>query len=129
MLMNLLNLIEMKKSKYQPDPRGFLGQEVRVQIDRPLGSAHPRYPDFIYEVNYGFIPNTLAPDGAEIDAYVLGVAEPLKTFTGLCAALLHRKDDEDDKLIVVPRGLNLTDEQILAATHFQEQYFDTQLIR
>ena len=100
-----------------------------MRIDRPLGSVHPRYPDHVYEVNYGFVPNTLAPDGAEIDAYVLGVAEPLESFKGLCLALLHRKGDEDDKLIVVPPGFAPTDDEILAATHFQEQYFEVELLR
>ena len=83
----------------------------------------------IYSVNYGFIPNTLAPDGAEIDAYILGVEEALESFTGRCTALLHRLDDEDDKLVVVPGGVTLSDEEILRATHFQERYFKTQLIR
>ena len=119
----------MKTSNYQPDPRSLLGQEVSVRIDRPLGSAHPRYPDHVYEVNYGFVPNTLAPDGAEIDAYVLGVDEPLESFKGLCLALLNRKDDEDDKLIVVPPGFAPTNNEILSATHFQEQYFEVELLR
>ena len=119
----------MKRGSYRPDPRSLLGREVEVQIDRPLGSAHPRHPDLFYPVNYGFIPATLAPDGKEIDAYVLGVDEPLESFSGLCTALLHRTNDEDDKLVVVPRGLFLTDEDILTATYFQEQYFETELVR
>ena len=119
----------MKTSDYQPNPRTLLGQEVKVQIDRPLGSAHPRYPNFVYLVNYGFVPNTLAPDGAEIDAYILGVEKALESFTGRCTALLHRLDDDDDKLIVVPNGVTLSDEEILRATHFQERYFQTQLVR
>ena len=100
-----------------------------MQIDRPLGSAHPRYPNLIYPVNYGFIPHTLAPDGEAIDAYVLGVEKALEFFTGYCIALLHRLDDDDDKLIVVPNGVTLTDEEILRATHFQERYFQTRLVR
>ena len=50
----------------------YLGQKVNVIIDRPLGSKHPKH-GFIYEVNYGYIPNTKSPDGEELDAYVLGV--------------------------------------------------------
>ena len=119
----------MKTSSYQPKPRTLLGQEVKVKIDRPLGTAHPRYPDLIYSVNYGFVPNTLAPDGAEIDAYILGIEEALESFTGRCTALLHRLDNEDDKLIIIPNGVTLTDEEILRATHFQERYFQTRLVR
>ena len=127
--MNPSNLTEMKRGEYQPDPRHLLGQAVEVKIDRPLGSVHPRYSDLIYPVNYGFVSNTLAPDGQEIDAYVLGVDVPIEVFTGLCIALLRRTDDDDDKLIVTPKGLSLTDEEILSATHFQERYFETELIR
>ena len=119
----------MPTNEYQPDLRSFLGQEVEVQIDRPLGSVHPRYSELVYPVNYGFVPGTLAPDDKEIDAYVLGVEEALESFRGLCAFVLHRMDDEDDKLVVVPRNLSLTDEEVLAATHFQERYFDTRLVR
>lgn len=49
----------------------YLGQPVRVVVDRPLGTRHPRM-GFVYEVNYGYLPETTAGDGAEIDAYVLG---------------------------------------------------------
>ncbi|MDA0270457.1 MAG: hypothetical protein O2798_02380 [Chloroflexi bacterium] len=41
----------------------WAGRLVPVAIDRPLGSRHPREPDLIYEVNYGFVPGTMAPDG------------------------------------------------------------------
>ncbi len=109
----------MRTSKYQPDPHSLLGREVEVRVDRPLGSVHPRHPDLIYRVNYGFVPNTCAPDGGEVDAYILGVDEPLESFQGLCVALLRRTDDDDDKLVVAPKNLSLTDDEILSATHFQ----------
>lgn len=48
------------------------------------------------------MPGTIAPDGEEIDAYVLGVFEPKEEFTGTCIAVIHRTNDDDDKLIVVP---------------------------
>ncbi|MBI3041105.1 MAG: inorganic diphosphatase, partial [Chloroflexi bacterium] len=79
--------------------RAFIGQTVEVTIDRPLGSAHPER-GFTYPVNYGFIPNSLAPDGEELDAYILGIFEPLENFTGQCIAVIHRLDDNDDKLVV-----------------------------
>lgn len=37
-----------------------------------------------------------------MDAYVLGVFQPLDTFTGRCIAVIQRADDDDDKVIVVP---------------------------
>jgi inorganic pyrophosphatase len=108
--------------------RPFLGKTVTVNIDRPLGSRHPR-AGFLYEVNYGYILNVIAPDGEELDAYVLGVDKPLETFTGKCIAIVHRLNDDDDKLVVVPGNITLSDEEILEAVQFQEQFFESVIIR
>ena len=80
-------------------------------------------------VNYGFIPNTISGDGEELDAYVLGVDTPLANFTGKCVAIIHRTNDNDDKLIVVPDGQNPTNEYIEQKTAFQEQWFKHTIIR
>jgi inorganic pyrophosphatase len=106
----------------------YLGQKVKVKIDRPLGSKHPKH-GFIYCLNYGFIPDTVAPDGEEIDAYVLGVFEPIDEFEGVCIAIIHRTNDDDDKLVIVSEGLNYSDEQIRALTEFQERFFESEIIR
>lgn len=106
----------------------FLGKVVTVKIDRPLGSKHPKYGD-IYPINYGFVPNTKAPDGAELDVYILGEDKPLKEFTGTCIAIIHRTDDDDDKLIVCSSDKTFTDKQIEESTHFQEQRFKSEIIR
>ena len=108
--------------------RRFPGQTVPVFVDRPLGSRHPRH-GFLYRVNYGFVPGTLAPDGAELDAYVLGVPAPLTTFSGLAVAVVHRDDDDDDKLVVLPEGFGLTDAEIAEAVQFQEQWFRSSVVR
>jgi inorganic pyrophosphatase len=106
----------------------YLGKEVNVVIDRPLGSKYPKH-DFVYEANYGFIEGVKAPDGEELDAYYLGIQKPLKSAKGICIAIAHRKDDDDDKLIVVPKKIIMSDEQIMSAIHFQEQGFDTEIVR
>ena len=108
--------------------RLYLGKQVIVRMDRPLGSYHPRHR-FLYLVNYGYVPGVIAPDGDELDAYVLGVNEPLASFTGRCIAIVHRLDDDDDKLVVVPDGTDLSDDEILAQTHFQERFFSSQVVR
>lgn len=77
------------------DARGYLGKMVTIQMDRPQGSRHPKH-GYVYPVNYGFVPGTLAPDGAELDAYVLGIGEPREEFTGECIAVIHRTNDDDD---------------------------------
>ena len=97
-------------------------------MDRPLGTKHPKH-NFIYPVNYGYIPNTISGDGEELDAYVLGEHKPLDTFEGVVIAIIHRTNDNDDKLVVMAEGRNYTDEQIYALTEFQEQYFESQIIR
>jgi inorganic pyrophosphatase len=108
--------------------RPYLGQRVTVQIDRPLGCRHPR-AGHLYPVNYGYIPGVIAPDGSELDAYVLGVEEPLVEYTGRCIAIVHRLDDDDDKLVVVPDGMRFSDGEIAAQVHFQEQFYDSQILR
>ncbi len=106
----------------------FLGADVTVQIDRPLGSRHPRH-GFVYPVNYGFVPGVMAPDGQELDAYVLGVFEPLCQFEARCIALIRRTSDADDKLILVPNGVEYDDGQIRALTEFQERFFTSVILR
>lgn len=106
----------------------FLQKTVDLEIDRPLGSNHPEW-GFIYPVNYGYVAGTLAPDGEESDAYVLGVFEPVARYQGKCIAVIHRLDDHDDKLVVVPRGRSYTDDQIRALTEFQERFFESVIIR
>lgn len=110
------------------EAKQFLERIVTVKMDRPLGSKHPKH-GYIYPVNCGFIPNTKSPDGAELDAYILGVNEPMEEFSGRCIAVIHRLNDNDDKLIVVPDGMPMPDEEIRQAVHFQEQYFHSEIIR
>ncbi len=100
----------------------FLGKTVVIRIDRPLGSRHPQH-GFLYMLNYGYVPGVMAPDGEELDAYVLGIFEPLEHFEGRCIAVIHRLDDDDDKLVLAPDRVRYTDEQILALTEFQERFF------
>lgn len=110
------------------DAQSFLGKTVTVIIDRPLGSAHPEW-GFIYPVNYGFVPGVKGLDGEELDAYILGVFEPVKEFTGKCIAVICRMDDHDDNLVLIPEDKNYTDDQIRALTEFQEQFFTSVIVK
>jgi len=107
----------------------YLGKEVYVKIDRPIGSSHPKYPDHIYLVNYGFVPNTISGDGEELDCYILGEYKPLKEYTGKCIAIIHRLNEDDDKLIIVPENKTFTDSEIKLLTDFQEMYYESVIIR
>ncbi len=106
----------------------YLGQNVEVKIDRQLGSKHPKW-GFIYEVNYGYLENIKAPDGEDLDAYVLKVEIPVTKFSGKVVAIVHRLKDDDDKLVVIPDGQYITDEEIEKLTKFQEKFFDHEIIR
>ena len=106
----------------------YLNTIVDVKMDRPLGSKHPKH-GFIYPINYGYIPNTISGDGEELDAYVLGEHIPLNEFRGKVIAIIHRTNDNDDKLVVVSEEKNYTNEQIIALTEFQEKYFDSVIYR
>lgn len=102
----------------------YLNKIITIKIDRPLGSHHPKH-NFIYPVNYGYVPGTINSDGEELDAYLLGVHEPVEEYTGKVIAIIHRTNDDDDKLIVVPENKVYTNEAIIALTEFQEQYFES----
>ena len=105
----------------------YLGKELNIVIDRELGSKHPEY-GFIYPVNYGYVPDTTSGDGEELDCYLLGVFEPVKTYKGKCIAIIHRVDD-DDKLIIVPKNKEYSDDAINALIECQERYFEHIIVR
>lgn len=110
------------------DARDYLNKKVTVKMDRPLGSKHAKH-GFIYPVNYGYIPGTISGDGEELDAYVLGEFKPLETFEGVVKAVIHRTNDNDDKLVVMAEDKDYSDEQIRALTEFQERFFESEIIR
>lgn len=110
------------------DIKSWLGKTVTIKIDRPLGSAHPDFPKSIYPVNYGFVPGTLSEiDHEEIDAYILGLKEPLEEFTGKVIAVIKRTDDEIK--LVVSDGRDYSIAEIKELTHFQEQYHQSTIIK
>ena len=106
----------------------MIGKIVKVIVDRPLGTYHPNYSDLYYSVNYGYIPNIIAPDGEEQDAYILGIDVPLKEFTGKVVAVIHRINDVEDKWVVVPENTSFSKEEIIEKVTFQEQFFDIEII-
>lgn len=92
-----------------------------------MGTFHPEHPDIFYEINYGYISGIPAQDGEEQDAYIVGVDVPLDAFTGEVIAVIHRKNDVEDKWVVSPPGSHFDREEIQKLTHFQEKYFDTEI--
>ena len=106
----------------------MIGDIVTVTVDRPLGSAHPDYPEMIYPVNYGYIAGIMAPDGEEQDAYILGVSQPVEQFTGRIIAIVRRADDVEEKWVVCPPDQNFSKQEIAELIRFQEQYFQSEIL-
>ena len=106
----------------------MIGKIVKVVVDRPLGTYHPKYKNIFYSVNYGYIPDVFAPDGEQQDVYILGVDEPVKEFTGKIIAIIHRINDIEDKLVVAPENINFSEEEITSKVAFQEQFFEIKII-
>lgn len=104
----------------------YLGTKVKVIMDRPLGSKHPQH-GFVYPINYGYIPDTISGDGEELDVYVIGEFEPLEKFEGYVVAVIHRLNDNEDKLVVCRDKDKYSIEQIKALTEFQERFFQSEI--
>ena len=105
------------------ESKDYIGKVIDIKIDKPFGSKHPKH-GFIYPVNYGFVPGTISGDGEELDCYLLGVFKPVDEFRGKCIAIIHRTNDNDDKLIIVPEDKDYNNDQIEALVEFQESYFE-----
>ncbi|WP_242870472.1 inorganic diphosphatase [Pseudobutyrivibrio xylanivorans] len=110
--------------------KGFklmIGDIITVTVDRPLGSYHPEYKDMYYPINYGYVEGIMAPDGEEQDVYILGVDKPVKSFTGKIIAIVHRKDDVEEKWVVCPEDKFFTKVEIKEQINFQEKYFQSEV--
>lgn len=107
--------------------KNYLNKKVKVIIDRPLGSKHPKH-NLIYPINYGYIENTISGDGKEIDAYIIGEFNPVKIYEGYVVAIIERKDDNEDKLVVCKEKGKYSKEQIKALVEFQERFFKSEVI-
>lgn len=103
--------------------KDWLGKTVQVKIDRPLGSKHPKFPDLIYGLNYGYLPGEISEyDGEEIDVYIMGVDKKLVNYTGKVIAVIKRKSgDKEFKLVVAKKDYSV--DEIKKAVDFQERFF------
>ncbi|MBN2616082.1 MAG: inorganic pyrophosphatase [Bacteroidales bacterium] len=72
-------------------------EEHQIVIDRPTGSRHPRYPDFIYPLDYGYLENTKSADGMEMDIWI-GTSED-KKITGVLVIADSDKRDSEMKIL------------------------------
>lgn len=93
-----------------------------IIIDRPKGTVHPKYPNFIYRVNYGYLKNTTSMDGAGIDVWV-GTGDK-KVDAVMCTVDLMKKDSEIKILI----GCTEEEKAIVYQTHNESPYMKGILI-
>ena len=104
----------------------YLGKVVDIEIDRPIGYVHKKKNyDLVYPINYGYIPGVLGGDDEELDVYLMGVDKPVEKCACRIIGIVYRRNDVEDKLIAAPVDMRFTAEEIAAAIHFQEQYYDT----
>lgn len=116
----------MRKLMYRDKLQAFMGKDVTVYIDRPIGYVHKGN---LYTQNYGYIKDLKAPDGEYQDAYVIGENEPLKEYKGKVIAIIERKNDNEDKLVVSNGEKEYTNNEIKELVKFQEKYFKHKIVR
>ena len=75
-----------------------LVDECELVIDRPKGSSHPRYSDFVYPLDYGYLEGTSAADGDGIDVWVGGL--PDRTVVGIVCTVDRTKRDAEIKILL-----------------------------
>jgi inorganic pyrophosphatase len=69
-----------------------------ITIDRPKGSAHPRFPDLIYPLDYGYLKDTTSTDAGGLDIWV-GAQTSARLEGIICTIDLNKKDIEIKVLI------------------------------
>ena len=100
---------------------------VKVVVDRPIWTYHPKHKTIFYSVNYWYVEWVMWWDWEEQDAYILWITEPVTTFEGELIAVIHRIDDDETKRVVVPKWAKYTKEEIKQETDFQEKFFITDI--
>ena len=120
-----LNLGGRGKMQYNSEFWNALDKLVtnsEIVIDRPKGTSHPKYPNFIYRVDYGYLKDTSSMDGAGIDVWV-GSGEK-KVDAIMCIVDLMKKDSEIKILI----GCTEEEKAIVYETHNETQFMKGVLI-
>jgi len=100
-----------------------LVSKSEVIIDRPKGTVHPKFPDFVYKVDYGYLRDTSSMDGAGIDVW-LG-SRGMQVDAVMCIVDLLKKDSE----IKILLGCTEDEKKIIYETHNRTPYIKGILIR
>lgn len=100
-----------------------LVNKSEVIIDRPNGTVHPKFPDFVYKVDYGYLKDTSSMDGAGIDVWLGSSGKQIDAV--MCIVDLLKKDSEIKILI----GCTEDEKRIIYETHNRTPYMKGILIR
>lgn len=100
-----------------------LAAQSEIVIDRPKGSAHPRYSDMVYPLDYGYLKNSSSMDGEGIDVWV-GSDVRGKVDSIVCTVDLTKRDSEIKLLI----GCTDAEKQAVLALHNSSPYMKAILI-
>lgn len=119
-----LGIMSLKERHAQVE--GYLGKELTIEIDRPIGYIHHKgEKTLVYPINYGYVPGVLGGDGEELDVFLVGVEEPVSSFTGRIIGIVYRADDVEDKLVMAPPEKSFSAKEIARTVYFQEKYYKT----
>ncbi len=101
----------------------LLADNSEIVIDRPKGSVHPKYPDFVYKIDYGYLKDTSSMDGGGIDVWVGSGDKKIDAI--MCIVDLMKRDSEIKILI----GCTEEEKQMVYQTHNETEYMKGILIR
>ena len=76
----------------------ILASTNSIIIDRPKGQSHPRHPEMIYPLDYGYLENTSSGDRSGIDVWIGSQND--KTLTGILCTFDTLKQDAEIKLLL-----------------------------
>lgn len=100
-----------------------LVENSEIVIDRPKGTTHPKFPDFVYKVDYGYLKETTAMDGGGIDVWI-GTGE--KKIDAIMVIIDLMKKDSEIKILI---GCTEEEKQNIYQTHNETKYMKGVLIR
>ena len=112
---------EVKKAFWEAVDQ--LVSQSEIVIDRPKGSAHPRYPDYLYPLDYGYLKDTASMDGSGIDVWV---GSGKKTVDAMVCTVDLLKKDSEMKILI---GCTEEEKTLVLETHNESEYMKGILIR
>ena len=98
-------------------------EHSEIVIDRPKGTTHPKWPDFVYKLDYGYLKGTSSMDGEGIDVWVGSGEKQVDAI--MCIVDLMKKDSEIKILI----GCTEEEKAIVYETHNETEFMKGILIR